>query len=411
MSTRNYSNTATEATLQVGIVSSDTSWTLNSFSGFPAAPFTAAIERGTANEEIVLVTNVSSSTVVATRGYDGTTAKSHAAGSQFLHVTVALDYTEANAHNNATAGVHGVTGTLVGTTDTQTLTNKTLTSPSIAGPTVTGTATMANAQLSGTLSVTGATSLAGVSASGTATLSGNATVGGTLSVTGATSLTALTTSGTLTASGGITVPTGQSVTLTDAPVASTAAANKAYVDTKAAIAGDLGGTAAAPTVTSGAHHTHTSAQISDAASAPTASTVVVRDTNGRAQVADPAVAADIATKGYVDSTNIAFTYAGGWADVAGYQPLHVAKEGNRVHVSGLTTRTGATITNAVVTITTLGASVRPAHRAVGISLITANNTTMRVDVLTTGELQVVPAGQTINTNDTLAIDFTYETAS
>lgn len=83
------------------------------------------------------------------------------------------------------------------------------------------------------------------------------------------------------------------------------AANKGYVDTavapKVVVAGDLGGTPAAPTVTSGANHTHTSAQVSDAASAPTASKVVKRDANGRAQVADPAAAADIATKNYVDN--------------------------------------------------------------------------------------------------------------
>lgn len=84
---------------------------------------------------------------------------------------------------------------------------------------------------------------------------------------------------------------------------------KDYVDSaistavapKVVIAGDLGGTPTAPTVTSGANHTHTSTQISDAASAATASKVMKRDANGRAQVVDPAVAADIATKNYVDT--------------------------------------------------------------------------------------------------------------
>lgn len=70
----------------------------------------------------------------------------------------------ANAHEIATTGVHGVTGNIVGTTDTQTLTNKTLTSPTING-----------AALSGTFS-------------GNPTFSGNVSVGGTLGVTGATTL-------------------------------------------------------------------------------------------------------------------------------------------------------------------------------------------------------------------------------
>ena len=43
------------------------------------------------------------------------------------------------AHTSATTNVHGVTGSFVGLTMTQTLTNKTLTSPTITSPTVTGT--------------------------------------------------------------------------------------------------------------------------------------------------------------------------------------------------------------------------------------------------------------------------------
>lgn len=72
------------------------------------------------------------------------------------------------------------------------------------------------------------------------------------------------------------------------PSVDTDAATKKYVDT------GLSGKAAAS-------HTHTSEQISDAVSTATASMVIRRDSAGRAQVADPSVAADIATKGYVDT--------------------------------------------------------------------------------------------------------------
>jgi hypothetical protein len=42
--------------------------------------------------------------------------------------------TEMQAHLNSTTGAHGVTGAIVGTTDTQTLSGKTLTSPTIDDP-------------------------------------------------------------------------------------------------------------------------------------------------------------------------------------------------------------------------------------------------------------------------------------
>jgi hypothetical protein len=95
--------------------------------------FTVVIDPDTALEEIVDVSAVSGNTLTIVRGIDGSTGVAHSAGAIVRHMAIGRDYREANTHIEATTG-HGATGAVVGTTNTQTLTNKTLTSPVLTTP-------------------------------------------------------------------------------------------------------------------------------------------------------------------------------------------------------------------------------------------------------------------------------------
>lgn len=148
MTARNYSSVASAKTLNGNVTNSATQITLNSVTGLPTPPYTLVLNPDTAIEEIVTVdadqSGVTSPTLKVTRAQDGTTAQAHTSGNTVKHMITARDLQEPQDHINATAA-HGATGAVVGTTNTQTLTNKTLTSPKInENVAVTATATELN---------------------------------------------------------------------------------------------------------------------------------------------------------------------------------------------------------------------------------------------------------------------------
>jgi hypothetical protein len=243
MTTRKYSSRSQQTTLSAALTSSATTTTVVSGSTLVGGvtisageTFTIVLDPDTALEEIVDVTAVSGNTLTITRGIDGSTGVAHSAGAVVRHMAIGRDYREANLHVEATTG-HGATGAVVGTTNTQTLTNKDLSSAtntlSTSVVTLTGTQTLTNKTLTSP-TITGTGAIAGTF---TGALTGNVT--GNVSGSAATAGTV--TNGVYTTdTGTVTSTMIANNTIVNADINTAAAIDKTKISGTAITAGDTG---------------------------------------------------------------------------------------------------------------------------------------------------------------------------
>jgi hypothetical protein len=96
---REFTGAALRTNLSANISNSASSFSVTDAVGFPSGsnPFAVVVDRGTSDEEKMLISSRSTNTfTIQIRGYDGTTARSHTAGAFIDHVLDAATIQDMN---------------------------------------------------------------------------------------------------------------------------------------------------------------------------------------------------------------------------------------------------------------------------------------------------------------------------
>jgi hypothetical protein len=394
MTTRNYSSRSQQTTLTSAVTAGATTIVVQSgpalLGGATIAggtTFTLVVDPDTAIEEIVDATAVSTNTFTITRAIDGSSAQAHSAGAVVRHMAIGRDYREANVHIESTTGVHGATGAVVGTTDTQTLTNKTLTSPTITNPTISGTNVDASIVFEGATPDAFETTLTVVDPTQDNTLTLPNTTGTVVIATAVQTLTNKTlTSPTISGSPVITglssagmsassatpkdyvdsilgSATAAATSAASAATSATSAATSATSAAASAVAAASSATASASSATAAATSA-TSAATSATAAATSATSASASATAAATSATSAAASATNAATSATSAANSATTAAASVATIAGYATASAnSATAAATSATSAATSAGSSETSAIASATSASAAATSATSA------------------------------------------------